>query len=111
MTYRIANDGCINCGWCRRACPTNTIRFFATGRRTHVIEPEGCIDCGICARVCPVDVISFDPAYAHELDALEAAKARARVWAGEQRRLRERRRARAASIAATLRARAVAPGS
>lgn len=103
MTYRIASEGCINCGWCRRACPTDTIRFFATGQRLHLIEPDGCIDCAICAHVCPVDVISHDPAYVHEPIALSAAKTRARAWAGEQRRARERRRQRAAGIAAALR--------
>lgn len=105
MTYRIAEQGCINCGWCRRACPTTTIRFFATGERRHLIEPEGCIDCGICARVCPVDVIAFDPNYQHDPAQREAAKVLARAWAGEQRRLRERRRTRAAGIAAVLRQR------
>ena len=103
LTYRIAAEGCINCGWCRRACPTATIRFFATGRRVHLIEPDGCIDCAICARVCPVDVISFDRDYIHDPDALSAAKQRARDWAGEQHRLRQRRRERAARIAAGLR--------
>ena len=48
--------GCINCGWCRRVCPTETIKYFSTGHRTHVVEPDGCIDCGICVPVCPVDV-------------------------------------------------------
>jgi ferredoxin len=103
VTYRIATEGCINCGWCRRACPTATIRFFATGQRLHLIEPEGCIDCAICARVCPVDVISHDPTYTHDSGALAAAKERARGWAGEQRRSRLRRRERAATIAAGLR--------
>src|SRR5438105_11084712 len=95
MTYRIELEGCINCGWCRRSCPTDTIHFFTTHHRTHVIEPEGCIDCAICAKVCPVNVISHDPSYVHDPEQLEAAKARARAWAGKQRALREQRRARA----------------
>lgn len=105
MTYRIADEGCINCGWCRRACPTDTIRFFTTGERRHVIIADACIDCGICQRVCPVDVIRHDGSYVHDPVLLEAAKAKARDWAGGQRRMRERRRQRAASIAGSLRAR------
>ena len=31
---------CINCSWCRRVCPTETIKYFATGHRTHVVEPD-----------------------------------------------------------------------
>ena len=52
---------CINCGWCRRVCPTETIKYFATGHRTHVVDPDGCIDCGICMPVCPVDCIAMVP--------------------------------------------------
>ena len=87
MAYTIDLAVCINCGLCRRACPTETIRCFTTGRRTHVIEPAGCISCGLCAQVCPVDCISPDPAYAHDPQDLAAAREKARAWA---RRRRER---------------------
>src|SRR6266699_2088451 len=107
MAYRIELDVCINCGWCRRSCPTDTIRFFTTHQRTHVIEPQGCIDCAICAHVCPVNVIALDPTYAHEPAELEAAKERARTWARKQRQLKEQRRARAAMAVRTLQERAV----
>jgi NAD-dependent dihydropyrimidine dehydrogenase PreA subunit len=106
MTYRIELDGCINCGWCRRACPTDTIRFFTTHQRTHVIEPQRCIDCAICAHVCPVNVIAFDPTYVHEPVELEAAKERARGWARKQRQLKEQRRVRAAMAVCKLQERA-----
>lgn len=79
---------CINCGWCRRTCPTETIRYFATGHRTHVVEPDGCIDCGICVRVCPVDCIHPVPEYVVAPALLEAAKAKARAYAAKQRRLK-----------------------
>lgn len=95
MTYRIELEGCINCGWCRRTCPTDTISFFLTGHRTHVIEPAGCIDCGICANVCPVHVISHDQAYVHDPVELEAAKQKARGWARRERQLKQQRRTRA----------------
>ncbi len=108
MAYRIDLDGCINCGWCRRACPTDTIRFFTTHQRTHVIDPRGCIDCAICARVCPVHVISFDPGYAHDAAELEAAKQKARDWARRQRGLKLQRRARAEAAAKKVAERRVA---
>ncbi|HEY7294310.1 MAG TPA: ferredoxin family protein [Dehalococcoidia bacterium] len=102
MAYRIDPDGCINCGWCRRACPTETVVFFLTHQRTHVIKPEGCIDCAICARVCPVNVIAYDPEYQHDPLELAAAKERARAWARRQREAAQRRKSRAAAAAAAV---------
>lgn len=108
MTYRIELDGCINCGWCRRACPTETITFFLTHQRTHVIKPEGCIDCAICARVCPVNVISYDAEYEHNPDQLAVAKEQARGWARRQRQAAQQRKDRAAAAAAAVRSRQLA---
>ena len=85
MAYEIDLKPCINCGWCRRACPTTCIEYFATGRRTHVITAKDCIDCGICAQVCPVDCISIDEVYVHDPIELEAAKTKARAWAKDRR--------------------------
>ena len=79
--------GCINCGWCRRVCPTETIKYFATGHLTHVVEPDGCIDCGICAPICPVGVIHDVPDYVVRPDKLEAAKGKARAFAANQRKM------------------------
>jgi ferredoxin len=84
---RIDLAGCINCGWCRRACPTETIKYFATHHRTHVVEPDGCIDCGICQRVCPVNCIEPDEAYVVPAPMLEAARAKAKQFAANQRRM------------------------
>lgn len=81
MAYTIDLEPCINCGLCRRACPTETIRYFTTGRRTHVIDPAGCINCDLCAQVCPVSCISPDPSYEHDPDEFAAAKQRAKTWA------------------------------
>ena len=83
---------CINCGWCRRVCPTETIKYFATGKRTHIVEPDGCIDCGICVQVCPVDCIHPDP-YVVPEQQLEAAKGTARAYAAKKRRQRQDREA------------------
>ncbi len=83
---------CINCGWCRRVCPTETIKYFSTGHRTHVVERDGCIDCGICVKVCPVDCI--DPVdYFVPPDKLETAKAKARAYAASQRQMKLNREA------------------
>ncbi|HZP57263.1 MAG TPA: 4Fe-4S binding protein [Dehalococcoidia bacterium] len=78
---------CINCGWCRRVCPTETIKYFSTGHRTHVVDRDGCIDCGICVKVCPVDCIVPD-AYEVPPARLEAAKSRAKAWAAQQRQMK-----------------------
>lgn len=79
---------CINCGWCRRVCPTETIKYFSTGHRTHIVEPDGCIDCGICIPVCPVDCIEPVPDYIVATEKLEAAKAKARAFAAQERRMK-----------------------
>jgi Na+-translocating ferredoxin:NAD+ oxidoreductase RNF subunit RnfB len=92
---RIDAARCINCSLCRRACPTETIKYFSTGHRLHVVDPAGCIGCDICIQVCPVDCIDTDPAYVIDPVLLELAKERARAWAGRQRALDLARRERA----------------
>lgn len=79
---------CINCGWCRRVCPTETIKYFATGRRTHVVEPDGCIDCGICVPVCPVNCIDPVPEYDVPAGLLADARTKAKAFAGNERRMK-----------------------
>jgi formate hydrogenlyase subunit 6/NADH:ubiquinone oxidoreductase subunit I len=103
MAVRIELEPCINCGLCRRACPTETIRFFTTGRRTHVVEPAGCIDCDRCVQVCPEACIVPDTAYVHNTVELEAAKAKARAWASRQNETRKNVRARAMAAAVAVR--------
>lgn len=78
---------CINCGWCRRACPTETILYFTTGHRTHIVEADGCIDCGICVKVCPVDCI-HPVEYTPPAAKLEEARQKARDFAARQRRMK-----------------------
>jgi formate hydrogenlyase subunit 6/NADH:ubiquinone oxidoreductase subunit I len=85
LAYVIDLKACINCGLCRRACPTECITYFRTGHRTHVIQAEGCIDCDICARICPVDCITIDTGYTPDPVRFEAAKERARGWARKRR--------------------------
>jgi formate hydrogenlyase subunit 6/NADH:ubiquinone oxidoreductase subunit I len=81
---------CINCGWCRRVCPTETIKYFSTGKRTHVVERDGCIDCGICVDVCPVHCIYPDP-YIVPAEELELAKGKARAFAAKKRKQKQDR--------------------
>jgi formate hydrogenlyase subunit 6/NADH:ubiquinone oxidoreductase subunit I len=108
MAVRIELEPCINCGLCRRACPTDTIHFFTTGRRTHVIDPAGCIDCDKCVQVCPEDCIVPDTGYVHDPIELAAAKEQAKVWAARQNRLRRAVKERASTAAAMVAASAAA---
>ena len=96
---RIDLGRCINCSLCRRACPTEAIKFFSTGHRTHVVEPEWCIGCDICVQVCPVDCIDEDPTYVIEPVQLEQAKVRARTWAKRQHDMKAARKQRALAAA------------
>jgi len=96
---RIDASRCINCSLCRRACPTETIKFFSTGHRTHVVEPEGCIGCDICVPLCPVDCISEDPDYMIDPLKLEAAKVSARSFARKKHARLQARKARAIEAA------------
>lgn len=100
MAVRILLDPCINCGLCRRACPTDTIRYFTTQHRTHVVEPSGCIDCDKCIHVCPENCIVRDEQYVHDPDELAAAKVKARGWAARQNAVRTAMRQRAAAAVA-----------
>ena len=96
---RIDLSRCINCSLCRRACPSEAIKFFSTGHRTHIVAPEWCIGCDICVPLCPVDCIEEDPAYVIDPVQLEVARDRARAWAHRQRRIKVARRERAVSAA------------
>ena len=104
MAVLIELEACINCGLCRRACPTETIHFFTTGKRTHVVEAAGCIDCDLCIPVCPENCIVRDEGYVHDPAELAAAKERAKVWARRQNDMKRALKERAlAAIAAVSR--------
>jgi len=97
MAFVIDLTPCINCGICRRVCPTECIHYFTTGHRTHVIDPAYCIDCGLCARECPVECISHDPEYVHDPVPLAEAKQHAKAWA--RRRYEREQSAKQAALA------------
>ncbi len=104
MAVRIELEPCINCGLCRRACPTETIRYFTTGKRTHVVEAKGCIDCDLCIKVCPENCIVRDTSYVHDPVELLAAKEHARAWARRNNETKRATKERAlAAIAAVAR--------
>ena len=88
MTYVIDQSRCINCSWCRRECPTDTIHYFDQEPRKHKIDPQYCIDCDICARVCPMGCISHEPEVVPDAESLAAGKMRARAWARDRRQLK-----------------------
>ena len=81
MTYVIDKVTCINCGYCRRVCPTQTIHYFDTEDFTHAIRAEECIDCNACVPVCPVNCISYDASNVLEGEALQLALGKAQEWA------------------------------
>ena len=99
---RIDLGPCINCSLCRRACPTEAIQFFSTGKRTHVVDPEWCIGCDICVQVCPVDCIDEDPDYHLAPEQLELAKVKARAFAKRQNATKTARKQRALSAAGAV---------
>lgn len=87
MGYMIDQDRCINCWFCRRECPTETIRYFDQDNRKHWIDPAGCIDCDICARVCPVQCITPQPEERLGPEAMAQGRDRARAFYRERRQL------------------------
>jgi formate hydrogenlyase subunit 6/NADH:ubiquinone oxidoreductase subunit I len=103
VAYVIDLEPCINCGLCRRACPTECIHYFTTGKRTHVIDPAACINCGLCAAVCPVSCITHDPLYHHDPVALAEAKLNAKMWARRRYEREQAAKAAAAALTRTLR--------
>jgi electron transport complex protein RnfB len=99
---RIDLGPCINCSLCRRACPTEAIQFFSTGKRTHVVDATWCIGCDICVQVCPVDCIDEDPDYHLEPEQLERAKEKARAFAKRQHAMKTARKQRALTAAGAV---------
>lgn len=102
MAYVVEQAVCINCGKCRRECPTDTILYFAEASGKHRIDPEGCIDCDLCARVCPVDCITRDDAHLVDRDLVDEARARARIYFSEERSYRRGLEAYAAAVVTNL---------
>ena len=66
MAVRIELEACINCGLCRRACPTETIHFFTTGSARTWSNLRGA-STAIFARKCAQRIrIVPDTGYVHD---------------------------------------------
>jgi len=65
MTARVSVDtaGCIGCGACVEACPTDVFRLQTDGAPPGVavaVYPDDCCACLLCTEDCPVDAIWLD---------------------------------------------------
>lgn len=56
--YKVEDEGCIKCGICVRACPTDAISW-ENKKEDPVINKNECIVCGKCEKKCPQEVISY----------------------------------------------------
>lgn len=54
-------DGCIGCGSCVQACPTDVLRLNDKGTKAEIRYPEDCQVCYLCQMYCPVDAITIKP--------------------------------------------------
>ena len=51
----VAQDQCVACGCCVKACPLGAISVFRGIQA--VVNREKCVGCGKCAAECPASVI------------------------------------------------------
>ncbi|MBN2837121.1 MAG: 4Fe-4S binding protein [Fusobacteriaceae bacterium] len=52
--YIIDKSECIECGFCKRICPKNSIK-----KAEYAYEiTDTCVSCGLCAKNCPVKAIT-----------------------------------------------------
>ena len=88
MAYVIDQTRCINCSWCRRECPTDTIHYFDQENRKHQIDPQVLHRLRHLRAGLP-DELHHPPAggRAHA-EQLAIGKDRARTWARNRRKLK-----------------------
>lgn len=54
-------NGCIGCGDCVTACPTDVIRLNKKRNKAEIVYPSDCQICHLCRMYCPVDAITITP--------------------------------------------------
>lgn len=52
-------SGCIGCGECVQACPTDVIRLSKKDGKAYIAYPADCQMCHLCRMSCPVDAITI----------------------------------------------------
>jgi Na+-translocating ferredoxin:NAD+ oxidoreductase subunit B len=55
----IAEDICLGCTRCIKACPTDAI--MGSVKQMHSVFREACTGCGACVDRCPTEAISMEP--------------------------------------------------
>lgn len=93
----IDEDWCIGCTLCIKACPVDAV--MGGNKRMHTVIEALCTGCELCVPACPVDCIALVPAHAGEhpptgwaaWSPQQAAEARARYRARQDRLVREQR--------------------
>ncbi|WP_167959312.1 EFR1 family ferrodoxin [Anaerosporobacter faecicola] len=56
-----ANDQCVGCGLCAKACPMNVIKLKDKRSKNHKVPKwgKGCVQCNACINVCPAKAIDY----------------------------------------------------
>jgi electron transport complex protein RnfB len=88
MVAFVLEEHCIGCTKCLPACPVDAI--VGAPKRMHTVITAECTGCELCITPCPVDCIVMvpDPLARGPIDALEAARFRARFDAHRARAAR-----------------------
>lgn len=87
---QIRERECIGCTKCIQACPVDAI--IGSAKQMHTVLDAECTGCGLCVEPCPVDCIDM---VALDTPSYDAAQARRRYQARQQRLTQQQQRSRA----------------